>query len=137
MPSPLTIAQLARAVGMSIEDVGSYRDRGLLPPPRRVRGREGDVAFYQDHAERLRFIQRALELEFPLEDIARLVDPQILVTSGDVRELARGHLARLHQDPARWQDAIATLSRLIAACPGTGRRQECAILAYLNGKPGG
>jgi hypothetical protein len=42
---PFTLAQLARAVGMSVEDVRFYRDSGLLPPPKRRRTRTDDFSF--------------------------------------------------------------------------------------------
>jgi DNA-binding transcriptional MerR regulator len=40
-----TLAQLARAVGMSVEDVRFYRDSGLLPAPKRQRTRTDDFSF--------------------------------------------------------------------------------------------
>jgi len=69
-----TLAQLARAVGMSVEDVRFYRDSGLLPPPKRQRTRNDDFSFQVKHVERLRFIQRALAYGFTLENIASFVD---------------------------------------------------------------
>jgi MerR family mercuric resistance operon transcriptional regulator len=69
-----TLAQLARALGMSVEDVRFYRDGGLLPPPKRQRTRTGDFSFQVEHLERLRFIQRALAYGFTLENIASFVD---------------------------------------------------------------
>src|SRR5690349_18434813 len=81
---PFTLAQLAEAAGMSVDDVRFYRDSGLMQPPHRVRGRTDDVAFGAEHVERLKFIKRALTCGYTHEDIARFVDPAVLVTCGDV-----------------------------------------------------
>src|SRR3954447_11836318 len=71
---PFTLAELARAVGVSVQDAHKYRDLGLLHPPRRRRGLSAGVAFHQEHFERLCFIKRAVGYGFSLEEIAQLVD---------------------------------------------------------------
>jgi IS5 family transposase len=40
-----TLAQLARAVGMSVNDVRFYRDSGLLQAPQRQRSRSDDLTW--------------------------------------------------------------------------------------------
>jgi hypothetical protein len=65
------------------DEVRFYRDIRLLQPPRRVRGRSDDTAFISEHVERLRFIRRAVNCGLTHEDIAELVDPEVLVTCGD------------------------------------------------------
>src|ERR1700753_437115 len=92
---PFTLAQLARAVGMSIEDVEFYWDRGLLQPARRRPGRSDDSGYHQEHVDRLHFIKRALEYGFSLEVISKLVDDTAMVTCNDVYGLATRHLEEL------------------------------------------
>lgn len=70
--APATIAELARKAGIDVASVRSYEEMGLLPKPRRRRGRSGDFAYHQEHLDRLLFIRRALELGFPLEIVAEL-----------------------------------------------------------------
>jgi DNA-binding transcriptional MerR regulator len=82
---PFTVAQLARAVDMSIGQVRHYHELGLLQAPRRQRGRSADVA-HAEHLQRLRFIKRALSVGYSLEDIAGLVDPHAVVTCRVVYE---------------------------------------------------
>jgi DNA-binding transcriptional MerR regulator len=116
---------------MSIGEVRLYRDRGLLQPPRRRRGRSDDFAFQQEHVDRLHFIKCALDYGFTVEDIAELVDPAALVTCGDVRSLTQRRLEQLRQsgeaDPAR-ADALAQLRE---KCAGVGSRKDCSILVTL------
>ena len=75
---PFTVAELARAVGMSVDEVRAYRAGGLLQAPRRRRSRSGDLAFHAEHVDRLRFIQRALAYGFSAERYA-LVPPFIFL----------------------------------------------------------
>jgi DNA-binding transcriptional MerR regulator len=121
---------------MSVEEVKSFRDSGLLPSPRRTRGRSGDRAFHGEHVARLAFIRRALDLEFPREDIARLVDPGVLVVCIDVYRLVERHLQRLKQRADAQIRAIENLERLMDSCPRTGSRRDCPILAALSGSTG-
>src|SRR5262245_62071281 len=92
---PLTLAKLALAVGTSIENVRLYKDRGLLPFPRRSPGNSGVVGYHQEHVDRLRFIARALVFGFSLDAIALLVDTSKLMTCHDVLDIAAGQHRRL------------------------------------------
>ena len=74
-----TIAQLAEAANMTIDDVRAYEDFGLLPPLRRRPGRTDDVAYREEHFDRLMFIKSALDSGFAIDDIRQLVDPVSLV----------------------------------------------------------
>jgi DNA-binding transcriptional MerR regulator len=115
--------------------------RGVLQPPRRRTGRGDDVAFHQEHVERLRFIKRALGVGFHLDDIARLVDPAGLVTCGDVYALASQRLdemRRTHEVTRSLEDLIRecrvrSQQGLIQPCPAKGGRKGCRILAKLHG----
>ncbi|MFJ7998564.1 MerR family transcriptional regulator [Streptomyces sp. NPDC096310] len=61
--------ELARAAGITVRTVRFYRERGLLPPPRR----EGRIAWYDDHhLARLRTVAALLERGHTLTGIADL-----------------------------------------------------------------
>ncbi|MFC9424586.1 MerR family transcriptional regulator [Streptomyces sp. NPDC056987] len=61
--------ELARAAGITVRTVRFYRERGLLPAPRR----EGRIAWYDDHhLARLRTIAALLERGHTLTGIADL-----------------------------------------------------------------
>ena len=131
---PFTLAQLARLAGMSIDDVRSYRELGLLPPPRRQRSRTDDFAFQAEHVERLQFIKRALEHGLTVNDIAQFVDPAALVTCSDVYAVTARRLEQIRQAGGADTAMAAALAKLLAVCSRVGSRQECKILATL-GKP--
>ncbi|WP_212567259.1 MerR family transcriptional regulator [Pseudonocardia sp. Ae150A_Ps1] len=64
------IDDLARAAGMTVRNVRSYQERGLLHPPRR----DGRRALYDDtHLGRLRIIGRLLDRGYTTVTIAELL----------------------------------------------------------------
>lgn len=65
------IDDLARRAGMTVRNVRSYQERGLLTPPRR----EGRVGYYNDaHLARLRLIGTLLERGYTLSNIQEMVE---------------------------------------------------------------
>ncbi|MEU6124697.1 MerR family transcriptional regulator [Streptomyces sp. NPDC047123] len=63
--------ELAREAGITVRTVRFYRERGLIPPPRR----EGRIAWYDEHhLARLRTIAALLERGHTLNGIAELAD---------------------------------------------------------------
>ncbi|MCF3123406.1 MerR family transcriptional regulator [Streptomyces arenae] len=63
--------ELAEQAGITVRTVRFYRERGLIPPPRR----EGRIAWYDDHhLARLRTIAALLERGHTLSGIAELSD---------------------------------------------------------------
>lgn len=128
---PFTLAQLARAAGMSIEDVKSYRDQGLLQRPRRQRSRTDDFAFQAEHVERLQFIKRALEYGLTVSDVAQLVDPAALMTCGDVYTLTAQRLEQIRQAGGGDTPVAVALAKLLDVCARVGARQDCRILGTL------
>ena len=89
-PSRYRAADLAAAVGISIQLLRSYQSKGLLPPPRH----EGRVAWYgPHHRERLLHIRHLKERGFSLRMIAETLDegtesPLALVEEREVLRLA-------------------------------------------------
>ena len=128
---PLTVAQLAQVVGMSVDEVRFYRDGGLLHPPRRRHSRSGDAAFNADHVDRLRFIQRALAYGFSLDNVAQLVGERGLTTCNDVYRLSVDRLEELRRDAAD-NGTVRALEELIATCARIGTRSDCGIVAVLD-----
>ncbi|CAM5666280.1 MerR family transcriptional regulator OS=Streptomyces alboniger OX=132473 GN=CP975_14620 PE=4 SV=1 [Streptomyces alboniger] len=65
------MTELAKAAGITVRTVRFYRERGLIPPPRR----EGRIAWYDNHhLARLRTIAGLLERGHTLNGIAELSD---------------------------------------------------------------
>lgn len=65
------MAELAEAAGITVRTLRFYRERKLIPPPRR----EGRIAWYDDtHLARLRTIAALLERGHTLNGIAELAE---------------------------------------------------------------
>ena len=129
--TPLTLGQLARAVGMSVEEVQSYWDLGLLPSPRRRVGRSGETAYHDEHLERLLLIRRGLELGLLAEEVVRLVEPGPLLTCNDIYKIGMRRLERLREENGQ-PAAIAALQALLDKCPRVGGRNACPVVSYLH-----
>ncbi|GAA2385550.1 hypothetical protein GCM10010420_05100 [Streptomyces glaucosporus] len=70
-PVEYRTAELARAAGITVRTLRFYRERRLLPPPRR----EGRIAWYNEHhLARLRTISALLARGHTLGGIADLID---------------------------------------------------------------
>lgn len=129
-----TIGTVARRAGVGIDTVRYYEREGLLPPPhRRPSG-------YRDYGraavERLRFIRRAKDLGFTLEEIRELLalstDRERGVKS--VKQRAEARLREVDQRIRELQRVKRGLQQLIAACPGHGALEHCPILRALGGE---
>jgi len=127
------IGQVATASGVSQRMIRHYEKIGLMPPAAR---RESG---YRDYDEKelhtLRFIGRARDAGFPIEEIRQLLalwnDRER--SSGDVKALALARAAELKRK-ARELDAMRrSLEHLAERCHG-GDRPDCPILGELEGE---
>jgi Hg(II)-responsive transcriptional regulator len=125
------ISQTAREAGVNTQTLRYYERRGLLPrPPRRGSGyRE-----YPDDAVRIvRFIKRAQELGFSLDEIEELVRLRG-VRRGErqrVRNIAEKKIAQIDEKMAHLQAMREALSSLVESCHHGGAA-ECPIIDALN-----
>lgn len=127
----LGIGAVASRAGVGIDTIRYYEREGLLPEPRR---RLSGYRDYDDTAvERLRFIRRAKDLGFTLDEIREL-----LALSADrergvrgVKQRAETRLAQVEQRIRQLQDVRRGLKQLIGACPGHGKLEACPILRAL------
>lgn len=127
-----TIGELAGAAGVHVETVRYYERRGLLSRPRRGAGWRR----YDEQALRtLRFVKRAQELGFSLEEIRGLL---ALRSSASVRTCNRVRaqaVEKLAEVDAKIRDLVAiraVLEELTRACPSEGPADECPILSSLS-----
>jgi DNA-binding transcriptional MerR regulator len=70
----LTIAGVAQDAGVGVETVRYYERRGLIEQPERCNGAYRRYGL--EHVKRIRFVRRAQELGFTLEEIGALLELQ-------------------------------------------------------------
>lgn len=128
----MTIGEAARASGVSAKMIRHYEAIGLIGPA--ARSQAGYRHYGAADVHTLRFIHRARDLGFPLDEIARLLAlwRDRARPSAEVRALALRHVAALEAKAASLQAMSATLRELAARCHGDAR-PDCPILDELAG----
>lgn len=128
----LTIGRVARQAGVGVETIRFYGRRGLIDQPPRPNG-SGFRIYPAETVERIRFIRRAQQIGFALNEIKELlslrVDPA--ADCSDVRGRAVAKLQEVRRKIGELQQLGAALEELIGLCPGRGGLRACSILNTL------
>lgn len=129
--SSLTIGSVAKRVGVAIDTIRYYEREGLMPEP--LRRASGYRSYGEGAVVQLRFIRRAKELGFTLEEIRELLalsaDRQRGVKA--VKKRAQKRLDAITVRIAELTRVRDALSELVASCPGHGKPEHCPILRAL------
>lgn len=123
-------AELAKRTGCNLETVRYYEKIGLLPePPRTVNGYRSYDSPYE---RRLRFVLRARELGFSLDEVRellRLADERDQPCA-EASRLASLHLADVRAKIADLRRMERVLKDVVAQC-GDGTRPDCPLIETL------
>src|SRR5438874_5530112 len=122
---PLTIGRLAQEVGINLETVRFYERKGLLPKP--PRSKSGYRLFPADAARRLRFIKRAQELGFSLNEIRELLTLRLSsrTTSTEIRKRTEAKIADIEGKIASLDSMRKSHLKLARSCGGCAPLSEC------------
>jgi len=129
----MNIGQASDASGVSAKRIRYYEEIGLIQPM----GRTGNNyrVYGNEEVHILRFIKRARNLGFSLEESERLLklwrDKER--ESAAVKEVALAHIGDLERRIAEMQGMVKTLKHL-AHCCGGDNRPNCPILDDLAGE---
>lgn len=126
------IGQTAREAGVNAQTLRYYERRGLLPRPNR-RG-SGYREYSADAVRIVRFIKRAQELGFSLDEIEDLVRLRGVKRTERqrVRVIAQRKIAEIDSKIQRLRSMRGALDHLVHACE-QGGPAECQIIEALNG----
>ena len=127
--STMSIGQLADRAGVAIDTVRYYERNALLKPAGRLASgyrRYGDAEL-----KRLVFIRRAKALGFSLDDVRMLLHLSEERSVAKVRRAAEAKLADIDRRIEELARVRAGLEKLVGACPGHGRAEDCPILDAL------
>ena len=126
----LTIGQLAAEACVHKETIRYYQSLGLVPQPRKP---PGSVRRYgAATVSRLRFIKRAQQLGFTLEEVAKLLLLEDGQDCGATRALAQQKLEVIRARIADLNRMRRTLEHLVQECHQGKRRRACPIIATLS-----
>jgi MerR family mercuric resistance operon transcriptional regulator len=124
----MTIGRLARAAGVGIETIRYYQRRALLPVPSAV----GAFRHYPvTSIERIRFIKRAQELGFSLDEITELLRLEDGSNRISIRRIASDRLQQIEQKLADLKRMQRVLKHLVVQCEHARVSQPCPIIATL------
>jgi MerR family mercuric resistance operon transcriptional regulator len=127
----LTTGEVADRANVNVQTVRYYERRGLIPEPPRSSG--GFRQYSPEYVDRIRFIKRAQELGFTLEEAHELL--QLSVTAeadrADVRAVAQDKIDEVEKKIRALRRIRDTLAELVDACNGHGSTSECPILHVL------
>lgn len=124
----MNIGQAAAHSGVSAKMIRYYESIGLIEPPARTAAQYRVYA--EDDVHTLRFVRRARDLGFSLEETRELIAlwRDRSRASADVKKLAMAHVRDLEAKAAELKAMADTLRHLAAHCHGD-HRPDCPILA--------
>lgn len=122
----MTIAGAAGAE-VGVETVRYYERRGLIAQPTR---KVGAYRRYDDsHIARIRFIRRAQELGFTLEEVEDLLKLQDGTDRRTIRKIAAKRLEQIRHRIADLKRMERTLAHVLHQCERESGRPHCPIIA--------
>ncbi|WOO31285.1 Cu(I)-responsive transcriptional regulator [Diaphorobacter limosus] len=130
---PVAIGQAAERAGVSPRMVRHYEGLGLLNGVARTDS--GYRQYSEADVHTLRFIRRARDLGFSMEEIAQLLGlwQDKARASAQVKQIAQRHIANLSERIAAMQAMQRSLQALVGCCHGD-ERPDCPILDDLAAK---
>ena len=120
-------SEVAAQAHVNTQTLRYYERRGLLPQPRRTRS--GYRAYTPDAVRVVRFVKRAQQLGFTLDDIEELLHlAEGPASCDDTKTMARARIADLQHRIADLAGMRDALSRLVDTCDQPRARRDCPIL---------
>jgi MerR family transcriptional regulator, copper efflux regulator len=126
----LNIGQASEKTGVSAKMIRYYEEIGLIPPS--TRSESGYRLYGEKDLHTLRFIRRARDLGFSMEEIGGLLAlwKDRARKSSDVKRLALKHVADLRAKIAELTGMANAIEHLADCCAGNNR-PDCPILEEL------
>jgi len=128
----MQIGTLAERSSVGVETIRFYERQGLLPKPARTVS--GYRSYPEDAVERVRFIRRAKELGFTLEEIGELL--ALKVSHGksceSVRQRALDKVNDIDRKMRDLRKMRRALDALVQRCSGQEGIDDCTILDALS-----
>lgn len=131
-PTPTwTRTAIAKLAGVGAETLRFYGQKGLIGKLRRTGA--GYRLYGVSDLERLRFIGRAQQLGFSLQDIKQLLQlaGDIKTSRRRVRDFAGARLEQIRGKIRDLQAMEQALGSLVAQCDGRGALKGCPIAEFI------
>jgi MerR family transcriptional regulator, mercuric resistance operon regulatory protein len=125
----MRIRELAKSVDVNVETIRYYQRIGLLELPKKPYG--GMRSYNDESLQRFRFIRRAQQLGFSLEDIRELLE----LSSSDcerVEKLAVEKLSLVKAKLRQLRRIESILAKTVEQCARRKGNQPCPIIETLS-----
>lgn len=123
-----TISKVAKEIGVNIETIRFYERRGLIAQP--IKPETGYRHYPDETVNRIRFIKRAQNLGFTLDEIANLLSLNDN-PCGQVQELAEHKLHAVKEKMSDLRRLEKGLSTLLTQCRSNDDDSHCPIIDSL------
>lgn len=126
----MNIGEVSEAAGVSAKMIRYYESIDLIKAPRRTES--GYRVYSPEDVHTLRFVGRARDLGFSIEEISSLLAlwRDRSRASADVKRIATEKIAALIEKIRELDEMVASLQHLSKNCHGDGR-PDCPILRSL------
>lgn len=124
----LTIGSLAKAADVNIETIRYYQRIGLIIEPKKPT--QGYRIYPNESLIRIKFIKRAQQLGFSLQEIDELLELGE-GHCGDVRLRAEQKRTQIDKQIKDLKKLRSTLNELINSCHKNSKSNHCAIVETL------
>jgi len=128
------IGEVARRADVNKDTVRYYEERELIPKP--DRRRSGYRIFTWRHIDQIKFIKRAQQLGFTLNEIKELLELRMdeETSCSEIRKEAQAKYQDVSKKIEDLRRIKKTLTDLIDSCSKAGPVGDCPILEALEGK---
>jgi len=123
-----TIAGLAREAGVGIETVRYYERRGLIAQPGKVNG--AYRRYGTNHVWRIRFVKKAQELGFTLDEISSLLSLEDGRDRRSIQKIAAERLDQVRERISDLRRIERALKHALHECK-TGSTPHCPIIGAI------
>jgi len=131
----LTISQAAKEAGVHVETIRYYERRGLLPTPPRTNS--GYRMLSSETVHDIRFIKRAQDLGFTLEEIKKLLSiykTEDYFPIEEMQQFATEKIRQIDEKIEQW-NKFKSILELVAHRPFSDRtpsKEECPLIKNLS-----
>lgn len=127
----LSIGQVAKQAGVSVETIRFYERENLIEEP--LRRESGYRQYPADVVARLQFIKKAKDLGFSLKEIMELLSLRVdeETTCHDVKHRAEVKLAAIDEKIKDLRKMRKALEKVTEDCNGRGATSACPFLDAL------
>ncbi|MGD9041132.1 MAG: MerR family transcriptional regulator [Desulfobacteraceae bacterium] len=129
----MSIGEVSRKSGVTVQAIRFYERRGLIP--KALRMKSGYRQFSPEMIRRLQFIKRAKRLGFTLKEVDQFLalTDEVATDCREIQGLAKEKINQLEQKLRELSRLKDVLVEGVRRCPGEGPISVCPIIDVFSG----